>query len=272
MAKDDASPGRPNLKSPQNASYDVGYAKPPSATRFRKGVSGNPKGRPRGARTAKKSSGLADSERLKAIIKAEAYRTIRVPDGGAIVSMSMAEAVMRSIAVNAAKGHARSQRLFTDLVQVTERAEAELYSQYQQAMIEYKADWEKELERRERLGVAGPEPLPHPDDILVDMRTGRVSMLGPMTKEEKQVWDKGLAHRDARQQDFNEALRKSKRGKFKNFWRKEAVFEQYLYDRLNERLPPRYQKPLNNRIWVKPHEREALDKLLGKSTKRSTGS
>lgn len=28
----------------------VGYASPPKATRFRPGVSGNPKGRPRGAR------------------------------------------------------------------------------------------------------------------------------------------------------------------------------------------------------------------------------
>ena len=31
-------------------SDEVGYAKPPLATRFRKGQSGNPKGRPRGSR------------------------------------------------------------------------------------------------------------------------------------------------------------------------------------------------------------------------------
>jgi Family of unknown function (DUF5681) len=30
--------------------YQVGFAKPPSATRFRKGQSGNPAGRPRGSK------------------------------------------------------------------------------------------------------------------------------------------------------------------------------------------------------------------------------
>ena len=38
---------RPPRKS--TGAYEVGYAKPPRHTRFAKGQSGNPKGRPRGA-------------------------------------------------------------------------------------------------------------------------------------------------------------------------------------------------------------------------------
>jgi hypothetical protein len=34
-------------KSERPGDYDVGYAKPPKATQFKKGTSGNPKGRPR---------------------------------------------------------------------------------------------------------------------------------------------------------------------------------------------------------------------------------
>jgi hypothetical protein len=34
--------------SSQTSAYDVGYRKPPASTRFRKGQSGNPRGRPRG--------------------------------------------------------------------------------------------------------------------------------------------------------------------------------------------------------------------------------
>jgi len=41
-----------------------------------------------------------------------------------------------------------------------------------------------ELENRERLGTTGPAPLPHPDHIHIDMRTGDVVFTGPLTREE----------------------------------------------------------------------------------------
>jgi hypothetical protein len=36
--------------SPESANYGVGYGKPPKASQFSPGQSGNPKGRPKGAR------------------------------------------------------------------------------------------------------------------------------------------------------------------------------------------------------------------------------
>jgi hypothetical protein len=38
---------------PSERSYEVGYGKPPAKNRFQKGQSGNPKGRPRGAKSLK---------------------------------------------------------------------------------------------------------------------------------------------------------------------------------------------------------------------------
>lgn len=99
--------------------YEVGYGKPPEATRFRKGQSGNPNGRPRGARN--KLPALHE-ERIKALILEEAYRTIRIRDGERSVSVPIVQAVLRAIAVNALKGHYRSQRLFTEMVSAAEES------------------------------------------------------------------------------------------------------------------------------------------------------
>lgn len=175
---------------PRQATYDVGYGKPPTHGRFKPGQSGNPKGRPRGA---KNKSPTLHEERLKSIVLEEAYRTIKVNDGEKPVSVPMAQAVIRSLAVNAAKGNQRAQRLFTELLTSTERENARLHNEWLDTAITYKVEWEKELRRRERLGITDlPDPLPHPDHIVVDFRTNNVRIIGPMSKEEKEEWDMWL--------------------------------------------------------------------------------
>ena len=98
---------------------------------------------------------------------------------------------MRSIAVNAAKGSPRAQRLFTDLVSSTEAANKRLKDAFLNEAIAYKVEWEIELLRRKRCRIENlPDPVPHPDDIEIDMSTGEVHINGPMTPEEKVVLDR----------------------------------------------------------------------------------
>lgn len=177
-ARKDLKRGLPNAA----AGYDVGYGKPPKETRFKPGVSGNPKGRPKGSKNKRPA---LHEERLKEIILDEAYRTIDVRDGDRTITVPMAQAVVRSLAVNAAKGRTRAQELFTTLLATTERANRRLHDAWLETAIEYKVEWDRELARRERLGVEGPEPLPHPDDVVIDVRNGGVRIIGPMTPEEK---------------------------------------------------------------------------------------
>ena len=96
--------------SPESSNYEVGYGKPPAASRFPPGQSGNPKGRPKGARNKRPGP---HKERLKEIILEEAYRKVRVNDGKRQVTVPLARAVMRSLGVNAARGQLRSQQAFT---------------------------------------------------------------------------------------------------------------------------------------------------------------
>jgi hypothetical protein len=172
--------------------YEVGYGKPPTSARFKPGQSGNPKGRPKGAR---KRPPKLNEERLKTIILDEAYRDIAVRDGDRNVTMSMAQAIIRALAVNAAKGQHRAQRLFAEMLASTERQNKALADAWLSTAMDYKIEWDRELERRRRFGITDlPDPLPHPDQIKIDMIAGEAWVVGPMTKDEKAHLD-WLAHK-----------------------------------------------------------------------------
>ena len=136
---------------------------------FKKGQSGNPRGRPKGSKTKRKDFAPGD---LHKIILAEAYRDVPLREGGRTLTLPVAQAVMRSIAVNAAKGQSRAQALFAQIVSTAEAAERRRDFEYLEAAFRYKTEWTRILEDRARRGVSGPEPLPHPDDIIIDHRRG----------------------------------------------------------------------------------------------------
>lgn len=180
-------PKKPGKALSARPGYEVGYAKPPRRTRFQPGQSGNPRGRPKGAKN--KRPGIHE-ERMKDIILDEAYRTISVREGDRNVTIPMAQAIVRAMAVNAAKGQHRAQRLFAELLAAVESSRKLLHNEYFEMALTYKLEWEKELQRRERLGITHlPDPLPHPDQVRIDVREGTVSMTGPMTPAEKAELD-----------------------------------------------------------------------------------
>lgn len=233
---DDIKRSRQRLNGAMPTSHEVGYAKPPLATRFQKGQSGNPRGRPKGA---KSSQPRLNEERLKNVILTEAYRPIKVREGERNVTLSMAAAVVRSISVSAAKGQPRAQRLFTELLSNTEAANKRQADELLRTAIEYKVDWESEIERCKRLGLPAPEPLPHPKDIEINMSTGEVLIKGPITPEDKARQDQ---LRERKQEclieikqlsdELDETTDPSRRA----FLEKEIEREQSIYDTISRSI------------------------------------
>lgn len=80
----------------QGADYEVGYGKPPKATRFKRGQSGNPKGRPKGAKGS------------KANVKRELETKITVREGDRKTTISKAEAAAKRLVASALKGDAKA--------------------------------------------------------------------------------------------------------------------------------------------------------------------
>ncbi|SDL25891.1 DUF5681 domain-containing protein [Aliiruegeria lutimaris] len=82
------------MSDPEN-DYEVGYGRPPKKSQFKKGQSGNPKGRPR----ATKNVGTMLEEIF--------FKKIPISDNGVRREVSMLEAILRQVANGAAKGEIR---------------------------------------------------------------------------------------------------------------------------------------------------------------------
>ena len=134
---------------------------------------------------------------------------IGVRDGMREVKVPMAQAIVRAMAVNAVKGQQRAQRLFTELLITIEQEKRREFGEHLDCVLQYKRSWDRSSSAARPLGITGPEPIPHPDHIKIDVRNWTIKIHGPMTKEEAaelETWrrlrqsswwqrEPGLAHR-----------------------------------------------------------------------------
>jgi hypothetical protein len=94
--------------SAEAAAYKVGRGRPPLETRFTPGVSGNPRGRPRGSRG------------VSAVIAAALAEKVTVTENGKRRSISKLEAAAKQLANKAAGGDAKAAKLIIDLLHQSE--------------------------------------------------------------------------------------------------------------------------------------------------------
>lgn len=238
----------------------VGYGNPPPEHRFKKGKSGNPNGRPKRKKPkpAEVDTGYG-RQAAQEFLRLEAYRPVMVREGEQVIELPAIQAVFRAMGVSAMKGNRFAQKTLAEMVAKMEAdhhaTKFELFS----AMFDYKHKWDDEIQRCRRLGLSEPDPIPHPDDIILNPDTGDVHILGPKTKEQKQQLEKALARRAEARKEVNyyaEKYRRTREPERKIRWLEEWHFEQRIFDIINDSVGPRYKAKLQNRSWAKGASRE----------------
>lgn len=175
------------LHANKPTSYEVGYAKPPKGRQYRPGQSGNPYGRPLGAKNKPKIDQEALS--LRAIILDQANREIAIQEGGKTKKIPAKEVIIRATIASAAKGDPRSQKLALDLVQKAEASKDNERRVLYEAAVDYKLAWERKLEAYREKGLdkldhEPARPFPDPDHIIIDPIAGTVGICGPLSRDE----------------------------------------------------------------------------------------
>jgi hypothetical protein len=89
--------------------YEVGYGMPPRQTQFKKGQSGNPKGRPGGAKN------------LSTLLSETLNEPVIVAENGRQRKITKRQAAFKQLVNGAAKGNWRALKLLVDILQDIER-------------------------------------------------------------------------------------------------------------------------------------------------------
>lgn len=99
------------MKSKNNdmSNYETGYGKPPIYTRFKKGQSGNPKGRRKGSRN------------LASALESALQEQVTVNEGGVRKKVTKKQAAFKQIANKAASGDVNGLRILIPLLQFLEQ-------------------------------------------------------------------------------------------------------------------------------------------------------
>jgi hypothetical protein len=96
------------MPSDKKADYEVGYGKPPRHTRFAKGQSGNPRGRPAGAKN------------LRTLLSEALNETVLVTENGGRRKVTKRQAIITQLVNRSATADFRAIKILLDIVRYIE--------------------------------------------------------------------------------------------------------------------------------------------------------
>ena len=176
----------------------VGYGRPPKSTQFKPGQSGNPNGRPKGAKTRRFGSG---GYILRDALLAETQRRIVIHEGDQKVEITQLHAAIRRLVILAMQGSLEAMRMLLRYVEHLQRDDRRVGERFLDEILKYKVEAEAEVRRRHAKGITDmSDILPHPDHIDVDFVTGEVLIHGPMSPAEAAAIEEGHEALQAKRQ------------------------------------------------------------------------
>jgi hypothetical protein len=95
----------------------------------------------------------------------------------------------------------RFGRYLAELVQKTEEEDRKVRSDHMEVAIDYKYNGARVFQAARTRGLPGPDLLPHPDDIIIDLRVATVRYAGPCTPEDRERWLEMRERRDEAKRD-----------------------------------------------------------------------
>lgn len=155
----------------------VGYGSPPRSTRFAKGQSGNPKGRPRKAKLREPS--IPESGGIDQLFEQHFKQKMRVREGERIREMARPTAYLRNLEKLGAEGKVSAARYLMQLAERSARLAEAQRQENEDYWLAYKRDYPARAKQAEKNGAPLPDWFPHPEDVIV--RPGRdVRIIGPI--------------------------------------------------------------------------------------------
>lgn len=221
-----------------------GYGNPPKEHQFKPGQSGNPAGRPKGAKNKRPSKGLTNS--LTEMVLSEADRLLHLSERGERLELPTAQVILRRMVNDAVKGSHRAQREFLKMASAAENETLAQRASMLTAMIDYRQYAQAEIERCKLMDIDPPDFVPHPDNIEICWQTGEVTITGPISPEDKKQlehWRSEMVRFEDELGELNRELEAPENTDFKAHIQEDiahvknclGLFEQIVLQILNKR-------------------------------------